>query len=395
MEQQHDILKNSFKPWKIWLAVGLGLLIAAFMLFSGVRQVQFVEVVEGTGDYAWHDANHNGKIDIHNQHDFIAVPKGNYSKQRASDALKQLDWTNVSFAWILLAMVFMVGRDLFYMIRIRVLTHKKLGWKSSFNVILLWEFASALSPGVVGGAAVAMFILNREKIPLGRSTAIVFITTMMDNLFYVLMIPFVFLFIDSATLFPENTSYSLGIQWVFWIGFSIILIACVFLFCAVFVLPSWSAWLLNTLFKLPFLKRWKEGASRTADDLVVSSKELRKEPFSFWAGAFFSTFGSWICRYLVINALLQAFLHLGLLDHILILGKQLVLWIFMLISPTPGGSGVAEYAFGELLMPFGLSATMLAGLAVLWRLISYFPYLFIGAILLPRWVKRTGQSGLK
>jgi uncharacterized protein (TIRG00374 family) len=97
----------------------------------------------------------------------------------------------------------------------------------------------------------------------------------------------------------------------------------------------------------------------------------------------------------VINALLQAFLHLGLLDHILILGKQLVLWIFMLISPTPGGSGVAEYAFGELLMPFGLSATMLAGLAVLWRLISYFPYLFIGAILLPRWVKRTGQSGLK
>jgi uncharacterized protein (TIRG00374 family) len=395
MEQQHDVLKNSFKPWKIWLAVGLGLLIAAVMLFSGVRQVQFVEVVYGTGDYAWRDANHNGKIDLHNQHDFIAVPHGNYVKQRASDALKQLDWTNHSFAWLLLALVFMVGRDLFYMIRIRVLTHKKLGWKSSFNVILLWEFASALSPGVVGGAAVAMFILNREKIPLGRSTAIVFITTMMDNLFYVLLIPFVFLFIDSTTLFPENTSYSLGIQWVFWIGFSIILIACLFLFCAVFVLPSWSAWLLNSLFKLPFLKRWKDGASRTAADLMVSSKELRKEPISFWAAAFFSTCGSWICRYLVINALLQAFLHLGLLDHILILGKQLVLWIFMLISPTPGGSGVAEYAFGELLMPFGMSATMLAGLAVLWRLISYFPYLFIGALLLPRWVKRTAQSGLR
>jgi uncharacterized protein (TIRG00374 family) len=395
MEVQHDILKNSFKPWKIWVAVGLGLLIAGVMLFSGVRQVQFMKVAEGKGDYTWKDANKNGKVDIHNSHEFISVPKGNYIKQRASDALKLLEWSSSSILWIFIALLFMIGRDLFYMIRIRVLTHKKLGWKSSFHVIMLWEFASALSPGVVGGAAVAMFILHREKIPLGRSTAIVFITTMMDNLFYVLMIPLVFLFIDSSTLFPENTTYSMGVQWVFWIGFTIILIACLFLFLAVFILPSWAAWFLNTLFKLPFLKRWKEGASRTADDLMVSSKELRKEPIYFWVGAFASTCGSWICRYLVINALLQAFLHLGIMDHILILGKQLVLWIFMLISPTPGGSGVAEYAFGELLMPFGMSAAMLAGIAVLWRLISYFPYLFIGALLLPRWVKQTGQSGLK
>jgi len=395
MEEQHDILKNSFKPWKIWLAVGLGLLIAAIILFSGVRQVQFIKVKDGKGDYAWHDFNKNGKIDIQNHHEFMAVPQGDYIKQRASDALKQLEWTRSSFIWIFIAVLFMVGRDLFYMIRIRVLTRKKLSWKSSFLVIMLWEFASALSPGVVGGAAVAVFILNREKIPLGRSTAIVFITTMMDNLFYVLLIPFVFFFISSSTLFPESTSYSLGVQWVFWIGFSIILIACLFLFFAVFILPSWSAWFLNTLFKLPFLKRWKGGVSRTAEDLIVSSKELRKEPLSFWGKTFLFTCCSWICRYLVINALLQAFLHLGIMDHILILGKQLVLWIFMLISPTPGGSGVAEYAFGELLMPFGMSAAMLAGIAVLWRLISYFPYLFIGAILLPRWVKRTGQSALK
>jgi len=168
MEAQHDILATSFKPWKIWVAVGLGLLIAIVILFSGVRQVQFVKVTNGKGDYAWKDANQNGKIDIHNSHEFIAVTKGDYIKQRASDALKQLEWSSSSILWIFIAILFMVGRDLFYMIRIRVLTHKKLGWKSSFHVIMLWEFASALSPGVVGGAAVAMFILNREKIPLGH-----------------------------------------------------------------------------------------------------------------------------------------------------------------------------------------------------------------------------------
>ena len=92
-------------------------------------------------------------------------------------------------------------------------------------------------------------------------------------------------------------------------------------------------------------------------------------------------------RYLVVNAILAAFLNIGLMDHVHIIGKQLVLWLFMLVSPTPGGSGVAEFAFGELLAGFSSSAILLAALAILWRLISYFPYLFIGSILLPRWLR--------
>lgn len=97
---------------------------------------------------------------------------------------------------------------------------------------------------------------------------------------------------------------------------------------------------------------------------------------------------SWISRFLVINCILAAFLALKWNDHLFILGKQLVLWLLMRVSPTPGGSGVAEYAFGELMADFSQSALLLAGLALLWRLISYFPYLFIGAFLLPRWLRK-------
>ena len=60
------------------------------------------------------------------------------------------------------------------------------------------------------------------------------------------------------------------------------------------------------------------------------------------------------------------------------------MWIMMLVSPTPGGSGFAEYVFKEFLgayIPAGAIA-----LALCWRLISYYPYLVVGAILLPRWV---------
>jgi hypothetical protein len=64
----------------------------------------------------------------------------------------------------------------------------------------------------------------------------------------------------------------------------------------------------------------------------------------------------------------------------------------MMISPTPGGSGVAEYAFGELMISFSRSTLLIAALALLWRLISYFPYLVIGAIILPRWLRKENKK---
>jgi uncharacterized protein (TIRG00374 family) len=384
-----SIIQHSFQGWKIWLAIFLGIAVAGWMLYSSVSAERYVKVADNSGNFSWTDSNGNGIVDTQLTAEFNPSINGNYRQQTFADALQQINWTSHSFLWIIIALLFTIGRDFFYMVRIRLLTHRELSWKSSLHVILLWEFASALSPGVVGGAGVAMFILNREKIALGRSTAIVFVTTMMDNLFYVLMIPFVFLFIDAEQLFPAQTVGQTSVQWIFWIGFAAIFAACLFLFSAIFIVPSLASWFLRNLFSLPVLKRWKEKAVQTGKDIELSSGELRKENFIYWVKVFLSTCCSWVSRYLVINALLHAFLTLGIIDHVVILGKQLVLWLFMLVSPTPGGSGVAEYAFGELLTSFSQSGLLLVALAILWRLISYFPYLFIGVLLLPRWLKKT------
>lgn len=88
---------------------------------------------------------------------------------------------------------------------------------------------------------------------------------------------------------------------------------------------------------------------------------------------------------------MNAFLTLSFNDNVVVLGKQLVLWVLMIASPTPGGSGFAELGFAELLSDFTSSTLLLASLAFLWRMISYFPYLFIGSIVLPYWVKRTSN----
>lgn len=382
------IIERSFQGWKMWLGISIGVIVATWMLYSSISATRFIEAENGKGTYRWEDNNKNQHVDLADANEFIYDRSGNYRKQTVSDALSQIHWTSTSFLWIIVALCCVVGRDFFYMLRIRLLTHNELTWKASFYVIMLWEFASALSPGVVGGVAVAMFILNKEKIDLGRSTAIVLITAMMDNLFYVLMIPFVFLFIDSATLFPHHSVGSSSVQFIFWTGFFVFLGLTLFLFTSLFIVPTFAKRLLEIVFSLPFLKRWKTNVLTTGENIEKTALLMRKEPVSYWVKVFLATCGSWISRYLVINALLQAFLQLGILDHILLLGKQLVLWLLMRVSPTPGGSGVAEYAFGELLVDFSQSALLLASLAIVWRLMSYFPYLFIGAFLLPRWLKR-------
>ncbi len=393
MTQSAKDISELLSGKRILIAIFIGLAFSVWMVVSAVFDVTFEKVEQGEGDYVHIESSE--KFDKTDEAQFEKSEHGDYVKRTYEDALKQVDWTFYSGLWLFLAILMMGLRDLAYMIRIRVLTDKRLSWKQSFFVILIWEFASALSPGVVGGAAVAMFILAREKIEMGRATAIVVITALMDNLFYVVMTPLVFIFISNADLFPsgEGASFlSSNTQSIFWLGFMIIVGVCTILFTSIFFYPRLIKIIIITIFKLPFLRRWKRNALQTGNDIVVTSKELRGKPAKYWLASFGATVMSWVARYLVINFILMAFVELGFLDNVLIFGKQLVMWLIMLVSPTPGGSGIAEVIFADLLGNFVASSLLISALAILWRLISYFPYLFIGFILFPRWLRMTAKK---
>ncbi|MBK8927506.1 MAG: flippase-like domain-containing protein [Crocinitomicaceae bacterium] len=279
------------------------------------------------------------------------------------------------------------------MIRIRILTNKILPWKKCFNVIFLWEFASAVTPGVVGGVAVAMFILEKEKIPLGKSTALVIITTILDNFFYIFLLPVLFLFVSPIDLLPANlASIREGGMTVFWIGYSIITAINLLLLISIFIYPKLFGKLALFIYRLPLLKRRKHKAEKFAHDIEIASIELKRKTIIFWIKLFLATIWSWTSRYLVINFVLLAFIELNLFDNFIILGRQLVMWLVMLVTPTPGGSGMAEYLFGELLSDYIRNGALALSLAFLWRLISYYPYLIIGSIILPRWMGRRAEG---
>ncbi|MGB0886670.1 MAG: lysylphosphatidylglycerol synthase transmembrane domain-containing protein [Vicingaceae bacterium] len=303
---------------------------------------------------------------------------------------KKVDWKWQSFVWMLGGFLMMLLRDLAYMYRIRVLTDKQLSWRNSFDVIMLWEFSSAVTPGIVGGTGVALFILNKEGLSAGKSTSTVMLTALLDQLFYIVTVPIIILMIGTQELFPvalekEFFGIVFSVKGIFIIGYGVTLLFGMLFVYGIFIHPKGLKKLLVTLFKIKLLKKWQSKMEQVGNEIILTAKAFKQQPFSFWFKCSAATLFSWTSRFCLINFLILAFTPTG--NQLLIYARQLIMWIVMIVSPTPGGTGIAEFAFEGFLAEF--TPIGLAGLlAVLWRLASYYPYLLIGLLILPKWLKK-------
>lgn len=310
-----------------------------------------------------------------------------FSREFNLNALKEISITGTTIFWIFVAFCFMLGRDIGFIIRYRCLTEKQLSWKQCIKVTLLAEFGTAITPSSVGGSSMAVLFLAKENIPVGRSTAMVFVTLLLDEMFFVVTFPVLLLFIPFDTLFSDTSALGTGVLTLFIVAYIIKMVLCTFLIIGLFIRPQIIRWLLIKIFRLPFLSRWHRQAVKVGDDIVASSREIRGKTFSFWFPLVIATILSWCSRYLVVNAIFMAFFEVH--DNLLIFARQFIMWIVMVVSPTPGGSGFSELIFKQYLSEFIPIAAAVPLIILLWRLLTYYNYLFVGALIVPRWVKKS------
>lgn len=307
-----------------------------------------------------------------------------FFRESSKADLGALHFTWVSVLYLLLAFAFMFGRDFGYMWRIRLFSERQLTWKQAFRVIMLWEFTSAVTPSTVGGSAVAVVFVHKEGLSVGKSATMVMLTTFFDELFFIIALPLTIVLVGYSQLFAfENAS---TLVYLILAGFAVKLFLVLILSYGLFFNAKGLKWLIVKLFSLPFLRRFKDAANKAGDDIIISSQEIKNYKLSFWAKAFGATALSWTSRFLVANAIFMAFFEIS--DQILVFARQLAMWIPMIISPTPGGSGFAEYIFQNFLSdiaPVASSAALIPIIALFWRGVTYYPYLIIGALIIPRW----------
>lgn len=298
-------------------------------------------------------------------------------------------------AGLLLGALFVVIRDFAFIYKIRLSTGERISWKTSFLIIMLWEFGSAVTPGAVGGIAFALVLLATNGITYGKSTALVIMNTFLDNVAFVVVFGILYLLtgpamFDVTAHCPDLQGHpvlltvrQLGSK--IWPAYWVYVGLAVFLGTALFILPQTIKRLLHALSEWRFLKFASHGLYVYGNDIETASAELKTRPAWFWFKMMAATFVNWMARFALPNALFYGFATGGL-DVLAVYARQYVTWIFLVIPSTPGASGVAETAFMAMnceFMPEGLSAAI----TTVWRIYSYYIYLLIGAVLLRFWLK--------
>ena len=194
------------------------------------------------------------------------------------------------------------------------------------------------------------------------------------------------LFIPQNELFGfSHNSFETGLKLVFWIVYGVLVAWTALLFLGIFVKPNGIKNALIFIFRFRWLRRWQPAVAALGDNMVAASRELRSRPAKWWLRVFSATILTWSSRFMVVNALFLGFVPYA--DQLVVFGRQFVVWVVLMVSPTPGGSGISEWLFTEYYGDMLHNAGIALIIALFWRIITYYVYLIIGVFLAPSMLK--------
>ncbi|MBK6946876.1 MAG: flippase-like domain-containing protein [Haliscomenobacter sp.] len=273
------------------------------------------------------------------------------------------------------------------------LNQKEFSWWKCIELIFIWEFSSAVSPTSLGGSAVAFFVLAQEKLSAARTATIVMYTIILDSLFLLTTVPILYFIFGSSVMRPGVVSFADTGVWgvYFLVTYFLMLSYSSLIYYGVFINPHQLERLMGWLTNNRFLRRYYEKARAFGKDMETASLGLKKEPLIFHLKAIVATIAAWTLRFLIISALIIAFLPNLPLDfstQFQLYARLEVMFFVIAFSPTPGGAGLIDLLFGGFLTDYVSNPTQSAMISTLWRLMSYYVYLFAGALIVPNWIRQ-------
>lgn len=317
------------------------------------------------------------------------------------DALRKIELSPRFLLGVGLAVLLFVMQNLMLSLRFRHLCQRKLSLAQSFRIDVLCEFTSAVTPSAVGGSGLAFIYLNREGITMGRSIFTMFAALLADEAFLAISSFLLYLFVPSDLLFcmADNMGgqVEVGHEWIkggihiVFLGSTLIVaVWAAILYLLLLHRPQMLGWVLKACCKIPFLRRFQTKVEKFAHDMTMASIEAKQEGCRFWAKLMGYTSVAWLSRFGIVVAILLAFHVHG--SMLVAWCRQWVMWMISVLSPTPGGSGLAELMFRLYYSDFIPDASIVILAAMLWRLIFYYPFLIMGALVLPKWIGKGKDS---
>lgn len=285
--------------------------------------------------------------------------------------------SNIDAKFIILAVLLQMVSWVFWSMRIQLLA-KIVFHEVSFSLAMQTTFASlfvaSLTPSAAGGEPVRIKMLADSGMSYGSALTVVLAERLLDS----------FLFLIALTVFLFFTRFAIGVGLEIGGIFLILIILLLIFLWQLIKRPD----RISRLFKWIRRKRGNGKAIefiekqawlfRQADiDLLKKSK---KEIPAMAA----ITVIIWACDFLIPSVILVG-LNQGP-SFLYSITSQIIITIISLLPLTPGSSGIAEISMGYLYGKF-VPTYLLGVLVALWRLITYFLGLVIGAVYVTIWLQ--------
>ncbi len=329
----------------------------------------------------------------------LVVIAGMMIREFDVEALRKVELSPGFFLGVVLAVFLFAMQNMMLTLRFRHLCQHKLSVRQCFRINILCEFTSAVTPSAVGGSGLAFIYLNREGVTMGRSLFTMFAALLADEAFLAVssfllycLVPHHLLFCMAEGVGPDvaDTWVKGGVHVIF-LGSAVVVAAwTLILYFLLLHRPQSLGILLKWCCRMPLLRRFQNKVKNFAEEMALASEEAKQEGGRFWMRLMGYTSLAWLSRFAIVVAILVAFHVDG--NMLLAWCRQWVMWMISILSPTPGGSGVAELMFRLYYSDFLPDASVAILAAMLWRAIFYYPFLIMGAIALPKWLENKPEQ---
>ncbi len=313
-----------------------------------------------------------------------------------SQTIAYLTTTTIRYEFFIAAILVEFAYWILWGLRIKILSN---AIETSAN-IRLWEstkivfanlFLANITPSMAGGEPVRIYLLKKDGLSTGSATAVVLGERLIDAIFLVLCFPFAFLILRNyIEVGPLQTAISLAV--------AVFLIAIV-IFFYVLLRPEKTKKFLEFIGKkLGKFSKNKEKTKTTIERIGTEVDNFNKSMSFFIRGGKKTFFIAglvtalfWMTGWLVPPLLLMG---LGLGPHIIeSTASQVLLIIVVMMPTTPGSAGISEGGTAALYNLF-ISSSLIGVFVLLFRFVTYYLGLIVGAIFQYRIFKSVASFSL-
>ncbi len=312
------------------------------------------------------------------------------------EQFRNLSWNFRSFIFILVAIFVYALRHIALSFRLRNMTDRSFSFKKCVQLMFIWEFAAAISPSAIGGAATAIIFLSQEKLTTAKAMTVVLYSVVLESSYFLLSVIVGLLVFGTIIIHPDVNSLftTNGYGVTFLLVFSFMILYGFFFFYGLFINPKAIQKFLFTLGRIKLLKRWKQNFIKTGNDVIVASEVLKSKKWNFHLKNFVLSAYAWFSKFLMVPLLIFAVfqqLTPSLYETVLLTMRDQSMFMITAFTPSPGGAGFAEAFFDNFFKDY-INITAATIIAILWRLITNYFYLFAGFIITPLWLRGVVKS---